>query len=41
MAVMDEGRHHALGADGRVIRLELLAGEDVDRNFLERQSLEF
>ena len=33
MAVMNEGRHHALGIDGLVARLELLAGEDVDRRF--------
>ena len=37
MAVVDERRHHALGTHGRVIRLELLAGQDVDRNFLERE----
>ena len=40
MAVVNEGRHHTLGVDGLITRLELLAGEDVDRNFLERESLE-
>jgi hypothetical protein len=40
MPVMDEGRHHALGIHLRIFRLELLAGEDVDGNFLERQPLE-
>src|SRR6185437_5777892 len=33
--------HHPLGIDGFVAaRLELLAGQDVDRDFLERQALE-
>ena len=40
MAVMNEGRHHALGVDKLVARLELLAGEDVDRDFVECQTLQ-
>jgi hypothetical protein len=37
MAVVNKRR---LGIDSLILRLELLAGKDVDRNFLERQSLE-
>ncbi len=37
MAVVNKGRHHALGVDGGIARFELFADEDVDRNFLERQ----
>jgi hypothetical protein len=40
MAVVNKRRHHALGIDSLISRLELLAGKDIDRNFLERQSLE-
>jgi hypothetical protein len=40
MAVVNKGRHHALGIDGFITRLELFAGKNVDRNFLERQALE-
>jgi hypothetical protein len=40
MAVVNKRRHHALGVDSLISRLELLAGKDIDRNFLERQSLE-
>ena len=39
MAVVNESRHHPFGVDGLIARLELLAREDVDRNFLEREAL--
>ncbi len=40
MAVVDERRHDTLDIDRFIARLELFARKDVDRNFLERQSLE-
>src|SRR5690349_4045030 len=40
MTVMDEGRHHALGVNFLVARLELLTRENVDRRLLERQPLQ-
>jgi hypothetical protein len=40
VAVVNERRYHALGIDGLIRRLELLAGQDVDRSFLEWQILE-
>ncbi len=40
MAVVNEGGHHALGIDRFILRLELFSGQNVDRNFFERQSLE-
>ena len=30
LAVMDEGRHHGLGVELQIVRIELLAGEDVE-----------
>src|ERR1700730_2700047 len=39
VAVMNEGRYHALGVDGFIARFELFAGEDIDGNFLEWQAL--
>src|SRR5882762_1677695 len=40
VAVVDEGRHHAFGVNRLVAGLELFAGEDIDRDLLERQPLE-
>ena len=40
MAFMSEGRHHALGVDGFIAGLELLAGQNVDRRFLEWKPLQ-
>ncbi len=37
---MNEGRHDVLGIDRVITRLELFAGKNVDRDFLERQALE-
>jgi hypothetical protein len=39
VAIVNKCRHDPLGIDGRISRLELLAGENVDRGFLERQIL--
>ncbi len=40
MSIVDKGGHNALGVDLLISWLELLAGKNVDRRFLERQSLE-